>query len=317
MPAYPSAWYPFGLAADVEVGRVVRVPAFGTGWCVFRGTSGRPAIVHATCCHMGADLARGAIVGDRLRCSLHAWEYGPDGGCAHIPDVDTIPAHARVAALPATERYGLVWGYLGQGAPPALPSPEDFGDEILLSRPFTACLQLPYPMIGGNAFDTHHLLPLHRRALVEPPEIDTLSERRIRLRYRAGVVGNSGYDRLTRALGAREVEVVTDCWDGTQLIFHHRRQRAFTLFASLPIDESTTRVFLRTGRAPRLPALLRPLDQAILDLHQRLLLVFVFQDLDALRGMRFKPGVLLAEQDRSFIAWHRHFTHVPRVAVPE
>jgi hypothetical protein len=33
--------------------------------------------------------------------------------------------------------------------------------------------------------------------------------------------------------------------------------------------------------------------------------------------MRFKPGVLLAEQDRSFIAWHRHFTHVPRVAVPE
>jgi phenylpropionate dioxygenase-like ring-hydroxylating dioxygenase large terminal subunit len=315
--AYPSAWYPFGLAADFEPGCVVPARAFGTSWSVFRAASGQPAIVHSTCCHMGADLSRGTVVEGRLRCSLHAWEFGRDGVCACIPGVGRIPPNARQPALPAVEKYGLVWGYLGQGEPPELPAPDGFGDSFFLSRPFASTLDLAYPMIGANAFDTHHLLPLHNRALLEPPEITTLSPRCIRLRYRAGVVGTGAYDRITRALGVREVDVETDCWDGTQLLFHHRRMHAFTLFAARPLDEATTRVYLRTGRARRFASpLLRPLDQAMLDLHQRLLLVFVFQDLDALRGLHLEPGVLLAEQDRSFIAWHRHFSHVPRVAVP-
>lgn len=318
MAAYPSAWYPFGLSADVEPGRVVRTRAFGTHWSLFRSASGPPGIVHSTCCHMGADLSRGTVVAGRLRCSLHAWEFGGDGVCGRIPDVDHIPPNARVPALPVAERYGLVWGYLGEGEPPELPTPDGFGDGFLLSRPFAAPLDLAYPTIGGNAFDTQHLLPLHCRALLEAPEITTLSPRRIRLRYRAGVVGDGAYDRLMRALGIREVDVVTDCWDGTQLVFHHRRMTAFTLFAARPLDEASTQVYLRTGRARRFAArLLRPLDQALLDLHHRLLLVFVFQDLKALRGLRLEPGVLLPGPDRSFIAWHRHFSHVPRVAVPE
>jgi phenylpropionate dioxygenase-like ring-hydroxylating dioxygenase large terminal subunit len=317
MRLYPSAWYPFGLGSELTVGRAKKVRAFGTDWCVFRTASGRVGIVHATCCHMGADLTRGRVVGERLRCALHAWEYEVDGVCGYVPGEAVVPPRARQQALAATERYGLVWGFLGDGPPPELPTPEGF-DDPLLSRPYVATVPLPYSMIGTNAFDTHHLLPLHHRALRARPEVRALSPRRIRLRYAASVVGDGLYDRVNRALGIDHVEVETECWDGTQLVFYHRRLGAFTLFAAQIVDEDTTRVFLRTGRPRRWRApVLRAFDRLLLDLHHRLVLIFVFQDLATVSGMHLRPGVLLPDKDGEFIAWHRHFQALPRAAVPE
>ena len=316
MRQYPSSWYAFALGTEVGRAEVRKVRAFGTDWAVFRGEDGAPGIVHATCCHMGADLTAGRIVGSRLRCALHAWEYGRGGACEHIPGRSTIPERARQGALPAIERFGLVYGFLGEGPPPELPAPEGF-DGSFLSYPYVATLALPYPNVGANAFDTQHLLPLHRRALAQPPRISVVSDDRIRLHYRAVVAGEGLYDRLIRGLGVGAVEVETECFRGTQLVFYHRRLKAFTLFSTLIVDDETTRVYLRTGRDRRWGGPLRLLDRALLDLHHRLNLTFVFQDLDALRGVRFRPGVLLPEEDAAFIAWHRHFRAVPRVAVPE
>jgi phenylpropionate dioxygenase-like ring-hydroxylating dioxygenase large terminal subunit len=266
---------------------------------------------------LGADLTRGRVVGERIRCALHAWEYDANGLCVHVPGVRDIPTAARQPSLATAEHLGLIWGFLGEGPPPELPSPEGFG-ESLLSRPYAATLTLPLAMIGNNAFDTHHLLPLHHRALDAPPELTLLSPRRIRLRYGASVVGNDVYDRLTRALGVRHVVVEIDCWDGGQLVFHHRRLGAFMLLAAQIVDDETTRVYLRTGRPRRWKqGLLRPLDRLLLELHHRLILMFVFKDLEALRGMRFRPGVLLPEKDRELIGWNSYFTAVPRIPVPE
>jgi phenylpropionate dioxygenase-like ring-hydroxylating dioxygenase large terminal subunit len=317
MRLYPTAWYPFCLAAKVGRGRTLSVRAFATNWCIFRTQTGRVGIVHATCCHMGADLSRGRVVGEHVRCALHAWEYATDGACARIPDSDAVPAGARQPALVATERFGLVWGFLGEGAPLDLPAAEGFEDP-LLSWCYVATLALPYPMIGMNAFDTHHLLPLHHRALEDAAQITTLSPRRIRLRYCASVVGNRLYDRLTRALGVCRVEIEIESWDGTQLIFYHRRLRAFTLLATHIVDDDTTRVYLRTGRARRWRhRALHPLDRLLLALHHRLIVTFALQDLKALGGARFRPGVLHPERDREFIQWHRHFAALPRAPVPE
>jgi hypothetical protein len=266
---------------------------------------------------MGADLSRGSVVGEHVRCALHGWEYATSGACVRISGSGAVPRGARQPALVASERFGLVWGFLGEGEPPELPRAEGF-DDALLSWCYVSTLALPYPMIGMNAFDTHHLLPLHRRALEGVAQITTLSPRRIRLHYRAAVVGDRLYDRLTRKLGVSHIEVETESWDGTQLIFYHRELHAFTLLATQILDDDTTRVYMRTGRKHRWRhGVLNPLDRLLLGLHHRLIVSFALQDLAALQGARFRPGVLHPERDREFIQWHHHFAALPRAPVPE
>jgi hypothetical protein len=177
---------------------------------------------------------------------------------------------------------------------------------------------IPYGAFGANAFDVQHLATVHRRVLAQPAEVVVVSQRRIRIRYVAGVRGTGWYDALTRFLGVRETEIEIECWGGTQLVFHHRRMAAFTLLATRPLDDETTRVYLCTGRSRSLPSsLLRPLDAGILALHHWLILTFVLQDLRALEGFQLRPGALLPDKDAELAAWYRHFQAVPRASVPE
>ena len=45
-------------------------------------------------------------------CPYHGWQYGGDGVCTHIPQLEDptkVPGKARVDAFTALERYGNVW----------------------------------------------------------------------------------------------------------------------------------------------------------------------------------------------------------------
>jgi 3-ketosteroid 9alpha-monooxygenase subunit A len=50
------------------------------------------------------------IVGDSITCPYHAWRFGPDGRCNHIPYFNgPIPAAAKIRSWPVLERYGIIW----------------------------------------------------------------------------------------------------------------------------------------------------------------------------------------------------------------
>ena len=67
---------------------------FAQDLVIYRGKSGRVVMLDAYCPHMGTHLGRndssyvihdGQIEGDSIRCPYHAWRFGPDGKCNHIP----------------------------------------------------------------------------------------------------------------------------------------------------------------------------------------------------------------------------------------
>ncbi|MFO1490839.1 MAG: Rieske 2Fe-2S domain-containing protein [Kiritimatiellia bacterium] len=71
---------------------------------------------------MGADLGNGCVKGDRIVCPVHAWGFGPDGRCAHIPaggESRVRPADGLSGG--GTGRAGLLL-QPGGGAPPPCPS---------------------------------------------------------------------------------------------------------------------------------------------------------------------------------------------------
>src|SRR5437763_17168215 len=83
-PAYPASWYLFGPARNLRRGPVTKT-VLGQPVVAFRTESGRLAVMDARCSHLRADLGRGRVVGDRVRCPSHGGEYGADGRCPGRP----------------------------------------------------------------------------------------------------------------------------------------------------------------------------------------------------------------------------------------
>src|SRR5947207_467897 len=103
----PSGWYYACSSRDLRRGPV-GLERGKRKYVAFLDAAGRAVILSARCSHMGANLANGEVAQGRIVCPLHAWEYGGDGKCVHIPATDEIPRFARQMAYPTVEIGGHV-----------------------------------------------------------------------------------------------------------------------------------------------------------------------------------------------------------------
>ena len=102
---FPRGWFMVADADEIK-DRPVSVRFFAQDLVIYRGKSGRVVMLDAYCPHMGTHLGRndtsyvikdGQIEGDSIRCPYHAWRFGPDGKCNHIPYYDgPIPKAAAI-----------------------------------------------------------------------------------------------------------------------------------------------------------------------------------------------------------------------------
>ena len=117
-------WHPVGMKDDAgSVPRPVRV--LGEDLILFRDGSGRPGLVHPRCAHRGASLYYGKVEERGIRCCYHGWLWDAEGKCLEQPCEPGGGARRdnfRQPWYPVTERYGLVFAYLGPPAKkPVLP----------------------------------------------------------------------------------------------------------------------------------------------------------------------------------------------------
>lgn len=116
---YARGWHCLGKASSFGC-EPTALNYFGSKWVAFRGEeSGELFVVGSYCPHMGADLSRGKVCGNSLRCPFHEWSWGGDGVCDDIPYADRIPPKAVIPSMPVMEENGLafVW-HDPEGHPP-------------------------------------------------------------------------------------------------------------------------------------------------------------------------------------------------------
>ncbi|MGZ8335884.1 MAG: Rieske 2Fe-2S domain-containing protein [Allosphingosinicella sp.] len=123
MPYLRNAWYAAGWShelAEAPLARTIHEQPI----VFYRGQKGRPLALYDACPHRFAPLSRGTVKGDRIACGYHGLEFdGTIGRCVRNPHgKGAIPAALSVRAYPATERYGMVWVWMGEAerADPAL-----------------------------------------------------------------------------------------------------------------------------------------------------------------------------------------------------
>lgn len=116
---FARGWHCLGPAADYKDGKPHSLSIFGTRLVAFQGEDGQVRVLNAWCPHMGADLALGEVKGNSLVCKFHAWSWGGDGVCNHIPYAKRIPPKARTKSWPTCEQNKMlfVWNDPEGGAP--------------------------------------------------------------------------------------------------------------------------------------------------------------------------------------------------------
>jgi nitrite reductase/ring-hydroxylating ferredoxin subunit len=159
-------WQPIALAEELAGPRPVKpVRALGQDLVLFRGEDGRLGLLDRDCPHRGADLAFGRLEDGGLRCLFHGWLFDREGKCLETPGepVDSqICTRVRQKSYPVQERSGIVFAFLGEGEPPALPELDCFvapESHVFAFKGYLDCNWLQAVEVG---VDPAHASFLHR-----------------------------------------------------------------------------------------------------------------------------------------------------------
>lgn len=118
-------WQPVALSEEIVLGSAPKpVRVLGEDLVLFRDEFGSAALLGLHCPHRGVDLSYGRIEAGGLRCLYHGWVMAKDGRCLEQPGEpaeSVFKDKVRHTAYSTHERNGLVFAYLGPGAPPPVP----------------------------------------------------------------------------------------------------------------------------------------------------------------------------------------------------
>jgi len=314
IPRWPASWYLFGDVRSLRRGPVSR-ELLGRRLAAYRTAEGRYVVLEADCAHMGADLGRGRVVGERIVCPFHHWEYGADGRCLKVPTQRGVPASACVRSYACEERHGYLFFF--NGLRPLFPLPFFYDcnpADFAASGVSRFELEGPWYFLPGNAFDLQHFEVVHDRRLIGTPEIDEPIPYARRIRFRAEITGDSTYDRLLKGFLGREVRISITSFGGPYVLVEGDFGRAVSriLVANRPLDErrAATEVVVYSPR--RGPPWLEPLWlPAMLGLRSWFTRGFMNNDFDRLRGMRYDPQRLVAA-DRDLAKFFHWLCELPQ-----
>lgn len=126
-------WQPIYIGARLKPGRPVPLTVMGQAFTLFRDAHGAVHLLDARCPHRGAVLHIGRVEGAELRCFYHGWKFNGAGQCVEAPaELPGFAAKIKMRGYKVQEYLGLVFAYLGDGAPPQLPRYEEFETEGVL-----------------------------------------------------------------------------------------------------------------------------------------------------------------------------------------
>jgi phenylpropionate dioxygenase-like ring-hydroxylating dioxygenase large terminal subunit len=160
---FTESWFPVCISSEVLPGQVIGRPFLDGRIVIFRSEEGAVQVLSAYCPHLGADLAAGQVVGDRIQCGFHRWEFNQEGWCERTGIGDPPPKTACLYNFHTVERFGLVWVFNGVRPWWQIPDYPKADSEIdfMVSYDVPALPVDPW-VVCANTPDWQHLKAVHR-----------------------------------------------------------------------------------------------------------------------------------------------------------
>ncbi|MGH8046328.1 MAG: Rieske 2Fe-2S domain-containing protein [Chthoniobacterales bacterium] len=289
--AAPASWYYLGSVAELARGPLRFALPGSQTYVGYRTNEGRCVVLTGRCSHMGADLSKGCVSGDKIACPLHGWEYGPDGACTHVPAATEIPDFARQGSFPVEERGGHVFFFNRPQARFALPFFEGVdASQLLAARRFEFVVDAPWYLVSANGFDAQHYRCAHDRTLDGDLVVDSPNPFARRLRADFTVSGTSLQERLTRRFSGSKVNMTVTNWGGNLVLVtaKFRRTTSYGIVSFVPMEDGRTLlrdiVWIPRRRSFIAQWVVDPIDAEI---RRSFIREFVRSDIDRSQGIRF------------------------------
>ena len=169
-----NSWYAAGWSEDISRTFLSRM-LLNEQILFYRKEDGTPCAIADLCPHRFIPLSMGKLVGDNVECIYHGLSFNCAGECVDNPHgKGVIPKAAKVRTYPLTERYGLVWIWMGD---PERADPSLVPDYHWLTDPVnyrqahgTIKLKANYLLVMDNLTDLSHAGFVHEQTL-EPREL--------------------------------------------------------------------------------------------------------------------------------------------------
>ncbi|HEY3303374.1 MAG TPA: Rieske 2Fe-2S domain-containing protein [Candidatus Binatia bacterium] len=115
-------WWPVYRSQDLKPGRAAPIRLLCEEFALYRGAGGEVHVFEPRCPHRGTLLSTGWVEDDSLRCFYHGWKFNSAGQCIEQPaENNRFAQKVKIRSYPVKEYLGLVFVYLGDGAPPPFP----------------------------------------------------------------------------------------------------------------------------------------------------------------------------------------------------
>jgi 5,5'-dehydrodivanillate O-demethylase len=146
-------WQPVMRARDLPSGRAKPLEMLDEMFTIYRGEEGAAHVVAYRCPHRGTPLSLGWVEGDTLRCRYHGWRFACSGQCVEQPNEDRpFSDKVKMRSHPTREYAGLIFAYLGEGAPPPFRTFPDLDQAgVVVADPVEVL-----PCNYWNKFDNDH-----------------------------------------------------------------------------------------------------------------------------------------------------------------
>jgi len=258
-----NMWHPVLLSKELGK-RPIKGLRFGLAFVFWRDDSG---IAHAfpdRCPHLGASLSQGKVRDGKLICPFHGFEYLASGECTHIPangSQSRIPVGMACTRFESIEAHGFIWMWVGKE--PVSGTPAYFSEIEQGFRThdtvIDACVN--YSRAIENQLDAAHLPFVHRTTIgagrktaVDGPYIQA-NERGIDS-WVLNRIDNGTSPATQAELGERSAQ----CQPSLRLLYPGQwllniSGRLKNVIAFVPIDEHTTRFYLRTYHKVNIPVI--------------------------------------------------------------
>ncbi|NIO09003.1 MAG: Rieske 2Fe-2S domain-containing protein [Deltaproteobacteria bacterium] len=159
-------WQPIYRAEDLHPGRAVPLRVMSEDFTLYRGEGGNPHLTVARCAHRGTQLSTGWVEEDCIRCRYHGWKFDGSGQCVEQPGEEGRSAeNVKIRTYPVEEYLGLLFAYLGEGAPPAFRRYPQFENPGLLFTLPPECWPCNYFNRLDNDPDAYHVVYTHTESI--------------------------------------------------------------------------------------------------------------------------------------------------------